>query len=280
MREIDVAEVSAAVARLAEDSNYRLSRGYMARLENVLSIEDSDDARPVLEDLWENARLAAEGEAPICQDTGVAVVFLEIGQGVHLVGGDLAAAVDAGVSRGYRNGYLRNSVVGDPLLRENTGDNTPAVLHVDVVPGDAMKVWFLPKGAGSENMSRSAMLRPADGRRGVVDFVLETVEGAGASACPPLVVGVGLGGTFDLAPLLAKRALLRPLGGENSAEHLAALERDLLASINDLGIGAGGFGGRTTALAVHVEAHPCHIASLPVAVNLQCHAHRVGVVEL
>ena len=280
MREIDVAEVSAAVARLAEDSNYRLSRGYMARLENVLSIEDSDDARPVLEDLWENACLAAEGEAPICQDTGVAVVFLEVGQGVHLVGGDLAAAVDAGVSRGYRNGYLRNSVVGDPLLRENTGDNTPAVLHVDVVPGSAMKVWFLPKGAGSENMSRSAMLRPADGRRGVVDFVLETVEGAGASACPPLVVGVGLGGTFDLAPLLAKRALLRPLGVENSAEHLAALERDLLESINDLGIGAGGFGGRTTALAVHVEAHPCHIASLPVAVNLQCHAHRVGVVEL
>ena len=280
MREIDVAEVSAAVARLAEESNYRLSPDYMARLQDVLSAEDSDDARPVLEDLWENACVAAEGEAPICQDTGVAVVFLAIGQDVHLVGGDLSDAVDAGVRCGYRRGYLRNSVVGDPLSRENTGDNTPAVLHVDVVPGSSIKIWFLPKGAGSENMSRSTMLRPADGRGGVVDFVLETVEAAGASACPPLVVGVGLGGTFDVAPLLAKRALLRPLEEENPAEHLAALERDLLASINALGIGAGGFGGRTTALAVHVEAHPCHIASLPVAVNLQCHAHRLGVAEI
>ncbi len=280
MRPVDVARITGAVARLAEESNYRLDRGYVAYLEDALASEDSPDAQHVLEELLENARLAEGGSAPLCQDTGVAVVFFEIGQRVQLVDGDLASAVDAGVRRGYCGGYLRGSMVGDPLLRENTGDNTPAIVHVDLVPGDRVKIWFLPKGAGSENMSRSAMLRPADGRQGIIDFVVETVADAGASACPPLIIGVGLGGTFDFAPQLAKKALLRPLDTDNPAEHLAALERDILRAVNDLGIGAGGFGGRTTALDVRVQAHPCHIASLPVAVNLQCHAHRVGTVEI
>ncbi len=280
MRRIEVDRITEAVAHLATESNYRLDGDYLATLRRALDEEDSPDALPVLRDLMENAGLAAEGGAPLCQDTGVAVVFLELGQEVNLVGGDLRGAVDEGVRRGYRQGYLRNSVVRDPLLRENTGDNTPAVLHVDMVPGDGLTIWFLPKGAGSENMSRSAMLRPADGRRGVMDFVVDAVRLAGASACPPLVVGVGIGGTFDMAPLLAKKALLRPSGSANPAEHIAALERDMLAEVNRLGIGAGGFGGRTTALAVNVLTQPCHIASLPVAVNLQCHAHRVGKIEV
>lgn len=280
MRSVDVGEIAEGIARLAKDSNYRLDRGYVAYLEDALAREDSPDARHILAELLENAEAAAEDEAPLCQDTGVAVVFLEIGQGVALTGGDLRRAVDEGVRRGYREGYLRSSVVRDPLMRENTGDNTPAVLHTEVVPGDRITVHFLPKGAGSENMSRATMLRPADGREGVVDFVVDTVARAGASACPPLTVGVGLGGTFDMAPLLSKRALLRPLGPENPAKHLAVLERDILRRINELGIGAGGFGGASTALAVHVLAHPCHIASLPVAVNLQCHAHRVGTMRI
>ncbi|MFO7942413.1 MAG: fumarate hydratase [Bacillota bacterium] len=280
MRSVDVGEIAEGIARLAKDSNYRLDRGYVAYLEDALAREDSPDARHILAELLENAEAAAEDEAPLCQDTGVAVVFLEIGQGVALTGGDLRRAVDEGVRRGYREGYLRSSVVRDPLMRENTGDNTPAVLHTEVVPGDRVIVHFLPKGAGSENMSRATMLRPADGREGVVDFVVDTVARAGASACPPLTVGVGLGGTFDMAPLLSKRALLRPLGPENPAKHLAVLERDILRRINELGIGAGGFGGASTALAVHVLAHPCHIASLPVAVNLQCHAHRVGTMRI
>ncbi len=280
MRSVDVGEIADGIARLAKDSNYRLDRGYVAYLEDALAREDSPDARHILAELLENAEAAAEDEAPLCQDTGVAVVFLEIGQGVALTGGDLRRAVDEGVRRGYREGYLRSSVVRDPLMRENTGDNTPAVLHTEVVPGDRITVHFLPKGAGSENMSRATMLRPADGREGIVDFVVDTVARAGASACPPLTVGVGLGGTFDMAPLLSKRALLRPLGPENPAKHLAVLERDILRRINGLGIGAGGFGGASTALAVHVLAHPCHIASLPVAVNLQCHAHRVGTMRI
>ncbi|MFP4199859.1 MAG: fumarate hydratase [Clostridia bacterium] len=273
-------KITDAVDRLARDSNYRLDPGHVARLQEALAVEDSPDARHVLAELLQNAQAAVEGEAPLCQDTGVAVVFLEIGQEVELTGGDLRAAVDEGVRRGYREGYLRNSVVRDPLVRENTGDNTPALLHTEIVPGDEITVHLLPKGAGSENMSRAAMLRPADGRQGVVDFTVDTVARAGASACPPLIVGVGVGGTFDMAPLLAKRALLRPLGRENPTKHLAVLERDMLHRINELGIGAGGFGGATTALAVHVLTYPCHIASLPVAVNLQCHAHRVGSMRI
>ncbi|MDI3522659.1 MAG: fumarate hydratase subunit alpha [Bacillota bacterium] len=254
-----------AVSRLPQDVRQALAAAEEREKDAV--------ARRTLGLILENARLAAERGRPLCQDTGLAVVFVELGQEVCLAG-DLVQAVNEGVRRAYVNGRLRRSVVGDPLIRENTGDNTPAILHVELVPGDTVKLTVAPKGIGSENMSRLAMLKPADGREGVIRFVLETVVQAGPNACPPLVVGVGLGGTMERAAYLAKKALLRRLDEPNPKPHLRELEAELLRRVNDLGIGPEGLGGRTTALGVSVEAFPTHIGGLPVAVNLQCHAAR------
>ncbi len=247
----------------------------MAALRAARERETLPIAREVLDQLLLNAERARETGLPLCQDTGVAVVFIDLGQDGHLTGGDLQAAVDDGVRRGYEEGYLRKSVVRDPLDRStNTGDNTPAVMHLCLVAGDRVTVHFAPKGGGSENMSALWMLPPAQGRGGVVEAIATQVGAAGGMPCPPLVLGVGLGGTFEMSALLAKRALLRPLGGPSPIPEVAALERDILVAVNDTGVGPMGLGGVTTALAVHVERHPCHIASLPLALNVQCHAAR------
>ena len=272
MREVQVGEITRAVARLCIQANCTLGEDVRQAIEDARAAEDSPVAQKILDQIIENYRMA--GPLPICQDTGMACVFLDLGQEVCLAGGDLQEAVDEGVRQGYAQGYLRSSVVRDPLLRENTNDNTPAVLYVRIVPGSDVSITVAPKGFGSENMSRIAMLRPSDGRQGVVDFVLETVEKAGPNACPPMVIGVGLGGTFDMAAQLAKRALLRDFTAESPVPHLQALERELLERINALGIGPQGFGGRTTVLSVKIEAMPTHIAGLPVAVNINCHVAR------
>ena len=274
MREIAAADITGLVARLCIDANYRLPPDVMAALERARAEEESPLGRDILGQLIENARLAEREGLPMCQDCGVAVVFVELGAQACITGVPLEEAVNVGVRRGYAEGRLRKSVVASPLARTNTGDNTPAIMHLRQVEGDRVRVVVAPKGAGSENMSALAMLRPADGREGIERFVVKVVERAGASACPPLVVGVGLGGNFERCALLAKEALLRPLGGPHADDQTADLERRLLRAINDLGLGPAGLGGRITALAVHVETHPCHIASLPVAVNLNCHAHR------
>ena len=274
LREVKVAEITAVVADLCQKANRELPSGLRKALLDAAQKEESPIGREVLHRLVENADLASKEGLPICQDTGMAIVFMQLGRDVHLIGGDLAAAVDAGVRQGYRRGYLRASVVRDPLLRGNTGDNTPCILHLSLVPGNRIRITVAPKGFGSENMSAVAMLVPAQGQAGVMDFVIESVRKAGANPCPPIIVGVGLGGTMEKAALLAKEALLRPVGTPNSEEHLAELERGLLARINDLGLGPQGLGGRYTALAVHVSAFPTHIAGLPVAVNISCHACR------
>lgn len=271
LRELHINQISDAVADLCRQANYQLGDDVVTALESSRAQETGALAGRVLETIVLNAKIADDEQRPICQDTGTAVVFIELGQDVHLVGGQLYDAIQAGVRRGYQEGYLRNSIVGDPLFdRKNTGDNTPAVIHLDLVPGDQIQITVMTKGGGAENMSRMQMLTPADGLAGVHNFVIETVELAGPNACPPVIVGVGVGGTFDLAPMLAKKALLRRVGEPNADPRLAALERELFVAINALGIGPHGFGGLTTALAVHVESHPTHIASLPVAVNLQC----------
>ncbi len=230
--------------------------------------------REVLDQLVQNAEIARRERMPICQDTGATVVLVEIGQDVHIVGGDLTEAINEGVRRGYEDGYLRKSIVAHPLERKNTGDNTPAMIRYEIVPGESVRIVVAPKGGGSENMSAFKMLTPAEGEAGVKEFVVETVRRAGPNPCPPVVVGVGVGGTFDVCCWLAKKALLRPLGQPNADPTFARLERELLEQINNLGIGPSGLGGRTTALAVHIEWFPCHITSLPVAVNLNCHAAR------
>ena len=231
-------------------------------------------ARTVLDKIVENYQIAAGEQVPICQDTGMACVFLEIGQDVHFVGGDLRLAVDEGVRRGYDKGYLRKSVVGDPVRRGNTGDNTPAMLYTEIVPGDQVKITVGPKGFGSENMSAIRMFKPSAGLQGIKDFILETVENAGPNPCPPMVIGVGIGGTFDKAALLAKKAIMRPLDTHHPDPFYAELEDEMLEKVNALGIGPQGFGGRTTALAVNIETFPTHIAGLPVAVNINCHVTR------
>ncbi|WP_334111091.1 fumarate hydratase [Thermodesulfitimonas autotrophica] len=279
MRTIAAEEITAVVARLCREANVALEEGVLRALAEAREQEESPQGRDVLDKLLANARLAREEGMPLCQDTGVAVVFLEVGQDLHIAG-DLEAAVHEGIRQGYREGYLRASVVRHPLDRVNTGDNTPAVIHCRIVPGDRLKITVAPKGAGSENMSALRMLKPADGVEGVKRFVLEVVEKAGPNACPPLVVGVGIGGTMEKAALLAKEALLRSLGSRAADPLAAALEEELLAAINCLGIGPLGLGGRVTALAVHVEVYPCHIASLPVAVNLNCHVARHRSAEL
>jgi fumarate hydratase subunit alpha len=279
LRTIAAEEITTVVARLCRKANAALGEDVLRALAEAREQEESPQGRDVLDKLLANARLAREEGMPLCQDTGVAVVFLEVGQDLHIAG-DLEAAVHEGVRQGYREGYLRASVVRHPLDRVNTGDNTPVVIHYRIVPGDRLRITVAPKGAGSENMSALRMLKPADGIEGVKRFVLEVVKKAGPNACPPLVVGVGIGGTMEKAALLAKEALLRPLGSRAADPLAAALEEELLAAINCLGIGPLGLGGRVTALAVHVAVYPCHIASLPVAVNLNCHAARHRSAEL
>lgn len=275
MRELGVEAVTAQVARLFVEANTLLGDDIVSTFRSCLKSETSPTGRDVIAQLLENADLARESGVPLCQDTGLAVVFLEIGQDLHIAGGDLYEAVNAGVRKGCAEGYLRASVVSPPVgKRVNTGDNTPAIIHTTIVPGDRLRIVVAPKGGGSENTSAVKMLRPADGRDGVKQFVLETVAKAGPNPCPPIVVGVGIGGTFELCALLAKRALLRRLGEAHPEHDFAALEGELLEAVNRLGTGPAGLGGNVTALAVHVETHPCHIASLPVAVNINCHSHR------
>lgn len=249
-------------------------------LECAVADEKSTIGQKVLGQLQDNLQIAQEDTIPICQDTGMAVVFLEIGQDVHFEGGSLTDAINEGVRQGYVDGYLRKSVVKDPLIRENTKDNTPAVIHYDLVPGDKVKITVAPKGFGSENMSRIFMLKPADGIEGVKNAILTAVKDAGPNACPPMVVGVGIGGTFEKCALLAKKALTRPVGERSSIPYVKELEEELLATINRLGIGPGGLGGSTTALAVNIDTYPTHIAGLPVAVNICCHVNRHCVREL
>ncbi|WP_025322764.1 fumarate hydratase [Deferrisoma camini] len=280
MREVSVERITEAVRRLSVEANTRLGDDVVAAFERFREGEQSPTGRDVLAQLLENARIARDEGLPLCQDTGFAVVFVDLGQDVHLVGGDLYEAVNEGVRQGYREGYLRKSIVADPLRRKNTGDNTPAVVHVRLVPGDRVRITFAPKGGGSENMSGIAMLKPADGVEGVKRFVIDRVRQAGPNPCPPTIVGVGIGGTFEIAALLAKRALLRPVGDRNPDPFYGDLEEELLAEVNRLGIGPAGLGGTTTSLDVHIEVHPCHIASLPVAVNIQCHSARHKEVEL
>ena len=280
MREISVETVKRTVARLCVEANCHLPEDVRARLRASRAQETWPVAQSVLDQILENDRIAHSQEVPICQDTGMACVFVEVGQEVHFADGSLADAINEGVRWGYGEGYLRKSVVGDPLERKNTGDNTPAMIYYDMVPGDVCRITVAPKGFGSENMSQTKMLRPSDGVEGVKDFVLQVVEDAGPNPCPPIVVGVGIGGTFDKAALLAKQALLRPLDQPNDQPFYAALEEELLEKINQKGIGPQGFGGRTTALAVNICTMPTHIAGLPCAVNINCHVTRHKSAEL
>ena len=279
MRTIHASLLTDTIASLCVETNCRLPEDMRRSIENARSKEKWGTARGILDKIIENYNIADEKFVPICQDTGVCCVFLKIGTDVHIEG-DLIEAVNEGVRRGYRDGYLRKSVVGDPLRRVNTGDNTPAMLYTELVPGDKLELTVAPKGFGSENMSKLAMLKPSDGVEGVKDFVVKTVEEAGPNPCPPIVVGVGIGGTFDKAALLAKKALMRSTDERNKDEYYAALEAELLDRINALGIGPQGFGGRTTALAVNIETMPTHIAGLPVAVNINCHVTRHRTVIL
>ncbi|RJQ40318.1 MAG: fumarate hydratase [Dehalococcoidia bacterium] len=274
MREINSSLVTEKVARLFQEANYSLPEDVVAALKKAQKTEESERGREVLRQVLENAEIAAGGEIPLCQDTGVAVVFLEIGQDVH-IDGDLTVAINEGVRRGYQAGYLRKSMVVRPLSeRRNSEDNTPAVIHTEIVAGDTIKVSVMPKGGGAENMTRLAMLTPAQGRQGIVDFALSVVDEAGGAPCPPVIIGIGIGGTAEKAALLAKKALLRRVGEPGADPDTAGLEKEILERTNRLGIGPMGYGGRVTALAVHAEVFPCHIASLPVVVNLQCHSAR------
>ena len=273
MREIDSSLISEVVARLCIDANYHLPPDMKKQIISSSKEESWETASIILDQIIENFNIADENLQPICQDTGLACVFLSIGQDVHIKG-NLEEAVNEGVRKGYSQGYLRKSVVSDPLKRVNTGDNTPAMIYYDICPGDKLKITVAPKGFGSENMSQIKMLKPSDGIEGVKDFVIKVVEDAGPNPCPPIVVGVGIGGTFDKAAYLAKKALMRPVDQRNSEDFYAELEEELLEKINALGIGPQGFGGRTTALAVNIEKFPTHIAGLPVAVNINCHVTR------
>ncbi len=280
MRTLSLDILSDALLRLIEEASFTLPRAEREALAAARDRETTPRARLILEQLLENADIAATERRPLCQDTGVAVIFLKIGQEVALTGGDLTARLQATVREAYTQFHLRKSIVAHPLERKNTGDNTPAIIHLEIVPGDRVHLCFVAKGGGCENMSRLAMLTPASGREGVIRFVLETITAAGGNPCPPTVVGVGIGGNFERAPLLAKEALLRPLGTPAKNPTDAALERELLEKINASNIGPMGLGGKTTALSVQVCSHPCHIAALPVAVNLDCHSHRHAEITL
>ena len=274
MRTVNVEEISKNIKEMCIEANHFLSKDMDIAMKNAVSTEKSPLGKKILSQLQDNLKIAGEDMIPICQDTGMAVVFLEIGQDVHFEGGDLEDAVNEGIRRGYVDGYLRKSVVKDPILRENTKDNTPGIIHYKIVPGDQVKIKVAPKGFGSENMSRVFMLKPADGIEGVKEAVLTAVKDAGPNACPPMVVGVGIGGTFEKCALMAKEALTREVGSHSDIPYVKELEEELLERINKIGIGPDGLGGSTTALAVNVNTYPTHIAGLPVAVNICCHVNR------
>ena len=274
MRDIDVNIIADIISEMCVTINYELSEDMKRALKKARETESSSFGKKILDILDQNMKIAKADRIPICQDTGMAVMFLEVGQEVHFSGGSIEEAVNEGVRRGYREGCLRKSVVSDPLIRENTNDNTPAVIHYDIVPGEQVKIMFSPKGFGSENMSRIYMLKPADGKEGVIDAVVDAVQKAGPNACPPVVVGVGIGGTFEKAAVLSKKALTRPVGSFHEKEHIRELETEIAKKINQLQIGPAGLGGDTTCFGVHIETYPTHIAGLPVAVNICCHVNR------
>ena len=280
MREVNVSIITDNIKEMCIEANHFLTDDMKNVFENAVKNEESALGKQVLGQLEENLKIAGEDMIPICQDTGMAVFFIEIGQDVHFTGGVLEDAINEGVRQGYTDGYLRKSVVKDPLIRENTKDNTPAVIHYSIVSGDKVKITFAPKGFGSENMSRVFMLKPADGIEGVKNAILTAVSDAGPNACPPMVVGVGVGGTFEKCAIMAKKALTREAGIHSDIEYVAELEKEMLEKINNLGIGPGGLGGSTTALAVNINTYPTHIAGLPVAVNICCHVNRHVVKEL
>ena len=280
MKEINTESITSAVARLCIETNCCISPDMENALRLALEKEESALGKNVLETLLSNAAIARDEMIPICQDTGLCVVFVELGMDLHITGGDLEEAIQKGIIRGYTEGFLRSSIVADPIDRSNTGDNSPGVVHYKVVSGDKLKITVAPKGFGSENMGGLKMLTPSAGIEGIKQFVIDTVSSAGSNPCPPIVVGVGVGGSMEKAALIAKEALLRPMGSPAKTPYWKGIEEELLGKINDLGIGPGGFGGRITALAVHIETYPTHIAGLPVAVNLACHVHRHGEVIL
>lgn len=274
MRTIDVSEITRNIKEMCIEANHFLSKDMDVALKNAVKTEESPLGRQILDQLQENLQIAAKDMIPICQDTGMAVIFMEIGQEVHFEGGRLEDAINEGVRHGYTEGFLRKSVVGDPILRENTKDNTPAIIHYSIVEGDKVKIKVAPKGFGSENMSRVFMLKPADGIEGVKNAILTAVKDAGPNACPPMIVGVGVGGTFEKCALMAKEALTREVGSHSDIPWVKELEEEMLDKINRLGIGPGGLGGTTTALAVNVNTYPTHIAGLPVGINICCHVNR------
>ena len=274
MREVSTDEITKNIKEMCIEANYILSDDVKNKIINSAAVENSEIGKKILSQLEENMEIAEREQIPICQDTGMAVVFIKVGQEVHITGGNLEDAINQGVREGYTEGYLRKSVVKDRLIRENTKDNTPAIIHYEIIPGDKVEITVAPKGFGSENMSRVCMLKPADGIEGVKNAVIETVKLAGPNACPPVVVGVGIGGTFEKCAMLAKKALTRDINSESSIEYVAELEKELLDEINNLNIGPGGLGGKITALGVNIETYPTHIAGLPVAINMCCHVNR------
>jgi len=275
VREISAKKITETIKNLCLEAATNLSEDVEEALNKALAKEESPVGREVIRQIINNAEIARKDKLPLCQDTGLAVVFIEIGQEVHLIDGTLEEAINEGVSRGYHEGCLRKSVITDPLIRKNTGDNTPAIIHTTFVPGEKIKIWLMAKGGGAENRSAIRMFKPTTPKQEITDFIVKTAEEAGPDACPPLIIGVSIGGNFETAPWLAKKALLRKLEQHNSESDTAKWERELLELINKTGIGPMGLGGRTTALAVHIEKYPCHISSLPVAVNIECHSHRV-----
>ncbi len=280
IRTVQTSEVTKNIREMCIEANHYLSKDMDAAMKNAVSTEKSELGKKILNQLQDNLKIADEEMIPICQDTGMAVVFLEVGQDVHFEGDNIEDAINEGVRQGYTDGFLRKSVVKDPLIRENTKDNTPAVIHYSIVPGDKVTITFAPKGFGSENMSRVFMLKPADGIEGVKNAILTAVKDAGPNACPPMVVGVGIGGTFEKCALLAKKALTRPVSTHSDIPYVKEMEEEMLTRINQLGIGPGGLGGTTTALAVNINTYPTHIAGLPVAVNICCHVNRHVVREI
>ena len=280
MRTLNVEEISKNIKEMCIEANHFLSKDMDIAMKNAVSTEKSPLGKKILSQLQDNLKIAGKDMIPICQDTGMAVVFLEIGQDVHFEGGNLEDAVNEGVRQGYVEGYLRKSVVGDPLIRENTKDNTPAIMHIDIVPGENLEILVAPKGFGSENMSRIFMLKPADGEEGIKKSVIQAVKDAGPNACPPMVIGVGIGGSFDKVAMLAKKAMIREIGSHHPDQRYASLEDELLQMINETGIGPAGYGGKTTALSLNIETFPTHIAGMPVAVSICCHVSRHKEVSL
>jgi fumarate hydratase subunit alpha len=274
MRNIDSAKITEAVRQLCMDANYYLGDDMIASIKKSVDIEESPLGKEILNQILENAEIAKTENMPLCQDTGLTAIFAEVGQDVKIEGANFEDAIQEGIRQGYSVGYLRKSIVEDPLRRKNTGDNTPGVISIRIVSGDQVKITILPKGGGSENMSAIKMLKPSDGEDGAKDFIVDTVKAAGGNPCPPIIVGVGIGGSFDKCAYIAKKALLREVGSVHPDPYYAEMEKELLERINNIGIGPQGLGGRITALAVHIETHPCHIASMPVAVNTQCHSAR------